>query len=49
MLDKPNAICKKITSKKAEEQFKKSCEDHEDYEQKFYIVIFGEEVKRFEK
>ena len=48
MLDKPNARCKKITSKKAEEDFRKNCLSMPEMKQKIYIVIVDGQVKRFE-
>ena len=48
MLDKPNAKCKKITSKKAEEDFKTMCKNEPENRQKIYVVIVNDQVKRFE-
>lgn len=49
MLDKPNAKCRKITSKKVEEEFKEFCKNAKEYKPKIYVVISDNEIKRFEK
>lgn len=48
IMDKPNIRYRKITSKKAETEFRKSCEESPEYQQKIYVIIVGDTIQRFD-